>query len=91
VDVSNSGQAIPPDRLDRIFEEYATYSAGDACVGTGLGLAICKSIVQRHHGRIWAENHEEGPTLSFVLPFESAAASPKDETDWAYQSKGMVS
>jgi two-component system sensor histidine kinase KdpD len=94
VDVSNSGPAIPQDRLDRIFEEYVTYSHGEAAAGSGLGLAICKLIVQRHNGKIWAENREGGPTLSFVLPFESGAASPKvgkDRTARAYQTKGAAS
>jgi signal transduction histidine kinase len=71
VDIWNSGPAIPADRLDGIFEEYATYGAGEASPGSGLGLAICKSIIERHQGRIWAENREGGPALSFVLPFES--------------------
>jgi signal transduction histidine kinase len=71
VDISNSGPSIPADRLAEIFEEYASYGAGERSRGSGLGLAICKSIIQQHRGRIWAENRESGPVLSFVLPFEA--------------------
>ena len=42
--------------------------------GTGLGLFICKSIIQAHGGRIWAENNNiggdssTGATITFSLP-----------------------
>jgi signal transduction histidine kinase len=67
VDVQNTGPAIPEERLGRIFEEYATYGSSQS-FGSGLGLAICKVIVQQHKGRIWAENLEGGPMLSFMIP-----------------------
>jgi len=67
VDVHNTGPAIPEERLGRIFEEYATYGSNHS-FGSGLGLAICKVIVQQHRGRIWAENTEGGPMLSFMVP-----------------------
>jgi signal transduction histidine kinase len=70
-DVSNTGPAIIPERLSRIFDEYTSFG-GPEEGGTGLGLAICKLIVQQHRGRIWAENHAAGPVISFVLPVERA-------------------
>lgn len=79
IDVWNSGPAIEPERLGRIFEEYATYGGSGDC-GSGLGLAICKVIVQQHRGRIWAENREGGPMLSLVIPFRPEAG--------AFQVKG---
>jgi signal transduction histidine kinase len=69
VDVQDSGSPIPHDRLDRIFEEYVSYTGGADRDGAGLGLAICKIIARQHGGRIWAENHPSGPVFSFVLPF----------------------
>ncbi|MGD0733350.1 MAG: ATP-binding protein, partial [Terracidiphilus sp.] len=39
--------------------------------GTGLGLAICRTIVQQHSGRIWAErNPVRGTTFHVFLPFQ---------------------
>jgi signal transduction histidine kinase len=86
VDVHNTGPGIPEERLERIFEEYATYGSGQS-FGSGLGLAISKVIVQRHGGRIWAENDEGGPTLSFIIPFapEGSAVSDENKETAAYQ------
>ena len=90
VDIWNSGPAIPADKLAQIFEEYATYRAGESAPGTGLGLAISKSILQRHGGRIWAENREGGPMLSFVLPFEAERDISDTEAGQNYQVRGTV-
>lgn len=86
VDVHNTGPDIPEERLDRIFEEYATYGSGQS-FGSGLGLAISKVIVQTHGGRIWAENHEGGPTLSFIIPFvpEGSVVSNESKEAVTYQ------
>ncbi|HET7389663.1 MAG TPA: ATP-binding protein [Nitrososphaeraceae archaeon] len=44
-------------------------SASKSFKGTGLGLFICRSIVEAHGGRIWAENNrDEGATFHFTLP-----------------------
>ena len=69
VDIRDSGPGIATEHLDRIFEEYTSYSGGQDRSGGGLGLAICKLILSRHQGRIWAESSSEGAVFSFVLPF----------------------
>jgi len=73
VDIRDSGPGIPAEHLDRIFEEYTSYSGGQDRSGGGLGLAICKLILSRHRGRIWAESSSEGAVFSFVLPFRLAS------------------
>jgi len=54
--------------LARLFTKFATKSE----TGTGLGLFICKSIIEAHGGRIWAENNNEetkkGAIFAFSLP-----------------------
>ena len=68
VDIRDSGAGIPAMHLQRIFEEYTTYTGGRDRSGAGLGLAICKMIALRHEGDIWAENTDSGAMFSFVLP-----------------------
>ncbi len=69
LDVKDSGQGIPSAHVDKIFEEYTSYSGGQDRSGAGLGLAICRMILQQHQGRIWAESSLEGAKFSFVIPF----------------------
>ncbi|NER35165.1 MAG: hypothetical protein F6J93_14315 [Oscillatoria sp. SIO1A7] len=66
--VSDRGRGIPPDKLETIFGRFQQVDASDSRKkgGTGLGLAICRSIVERHGGRIWAES-ELGVGSSFYL------------------------
>lgn len=66
VKVTDSGSGIDPDIMSRLFTKFATKSH----TGTGLGLYICKSIVEAHAGKMWAENNQDGrgATISFSLP-----------------------
>jgi len=66
VRVTDSGSGIDPDIMSRLFTKFATKSH----TGTGLGLYICKSIVETHAGKMWAENNRDsrGATFSFSLP-----------------------
>lgn len=70
VQVDDEGRGIPADKLESIFERFGQVDATDSRNrgGTGLGLAICRSIVQQHGGRIWAESTGHGSTFSFTLP-----------------------
>lgn len=70
LDIRDSGSSIPANHLDRIFEEYTSYSGGQDRSGGGLGLAICRLILSRHQGRIWAESSSQGAIFSLVLPFQ---------------------
>jgi signal transduction histidine kinase len=68
VDIRDSGTAIPPEHMERIFEEYTSYGGGRDRSCGGLGLAICRLIIAQHEGHVWAENSSLGPVFSFVLP-----------------------
>jgi len=69
IDICDSGAGVPFENLEKIFEEYTSYSGGQDRSGGGLGLAICKLILNLHQGQVWAESDSEGSTFSFVLPF----------------------
>ncbi len=69
--VEDTGIGIPTEEIPRLFERfYRARAARDSGVeGTGLGLYICKSIVEKHGGRIWAESGKgQGSTFFVTLP-----------------------
>ena len=64
VAVSDSGPGIQPDAIGRLFEPFFTTKAS----GMGMGLPISRTIIEQHHGRIWAENNATcGATFHFTL------------------------
>jgi len=77
--VWNNGEPIPQADLERIFEKFeqARSERTRRVRGTGLGLAICRSIVEAHGGRIWAESAPgEGVRFVAVLPVQPPADLP---------------
>jgi PAS domain S-box-containing protein len=63
--VCDSGPGIDPEHLERVFQAFYTTKSS----GTGLGLSICRSIIDAHGGRLWAETNEpRGAVFQFTLP-----------------------
>ncbi len=86
--VIDQGRGIPSDKLESIFDRFQQVDASDARQkgGTGLGLAICRSIVQQHGGRIWAEqNGSHGAIFRLFLPGRSSIPSAGAEQALAGQ------
>jgi len=70
--VQDAGVGLEPQALGRLFEAFYTTKAG----GMGIGLSVSRSIIERHHGRLWATpNDGPGATFSFSLPCTAEAAA----------------
>ena len=83
VSIKDTGCGIDSEILPRLFSKFVSKSDAG---GTGLGLFICKSIVEAHGGRIWAENNQDGKgaTFTFTLPASSTSAPiPSHQTSSA--------
>jgi light-regulated signal transduction histidine kinase (bacteriophytochrome) len=68
--VTDNGVGVRPEDRNRIFELFQRGS-GDAprCAGHGMGLTICRTIVERHGGRIGVERAaDSGARFSFTIP-----------------------
>lgn len=74
VSVSDHGNGIAPEHLERIFDRFYQIGKRDSGRhGIGLGLAICRGLVEAHGGGIWAESTPgQGSTFSFSLPIAPA-------------------
>lgn len=65
VAVADSGTGIDADLLPKVFDAFVTTKT----TGLGIGLSVARAIVERHGGRLWAENNPEGgATFRFTLP-----------------------
>lgn len=76
VAVRDNGTGISDEVMAHLFEAFYTTKAE----GLGIGLNICRSIIEFHRGRLWAENQYNqgvlsGSLFSFTLPFDADAAT----------------
>lgn len=72
--IEDNGIGFDPQHYDRLFVPFKRLH-GQEIPGVGLGLAICRSIVERHGGRIWGESRPgEGAAFRFTLPFREDPA-----------------
>ena len=75
VAVQDAGIGVEPANLDQLFRAFYTTKPD----GVGIGLSICRSIVEAHGGRVWAErNNGPGMTFQFTIAacVENAISSP---------------
>ena len=65
VAVRDFGPGLDPSHLERVFDAFHTTKSS----GMGMGLSICRSIIDAHGGRLWAEaNEPRGAIFQFTLP-----------------------
>ncbi len=63
VTVGDNGRGLPEGMIDNLFEPFRTTKPD----GTGLGLPICRTIVEAHGGKLWAEARPEGTVFVFTI------------------------
>src|SRR5256886_14260177 len=70
--VQDVGVGFEPQDVGRLFEAFYTTKSG----GMGIGLSVSRSIIESHHGRLWAApNDGPGATFSFSIPCGPASAT----------------
>ena len=72
VTVGDSGPGIAPEDRERVFESFYTTKAG----GVGIGLSICRSIIDAHGGRLWADAHRPRGAV-FQVHAAGASTEPR--------------
>jgi C4-dicarboxylate-specific signal transduction histidine kinase len=70
--VQDSGAGLDPRGMEKLFEAFYTTKAH----GLGIGLAISRSIIESHHGQLWATaNDGPGATFGFSIPCAAGAGT----------------
>jgi signal transduction histidine kinase len=64
ITVQDSGPGIDPQNIKRIFDRFFSTKTH----GMGMGLAICRSIIEAHNGRLWAEPGDHQGLFRISLP-----------------------
>jgi signal transduction histidine kinase len=65
--VQDNGAGIEAAYLEAVFEPFTRLNRTNHN-GPGLGLTVCRAILERHGGRIWAEDSAHGALVRFTLP-----------------------
>ena len=79
--ITDNGKGIPEKEIKKIFEPFyqASNNSASKGIGSGIGLSLTQTIVQLHHGIIWARNNElGGATFSIVFPIGKECYDSKD-------------
>jgi signal transduction histidine kinase len=78
--VEDTGVGVDGQNMERMFDSFYTTKSG----GMGIGLSVSRSIIEKHHGRLWAEpNDGPGATFAFSIPVRPESVSivaPKSRT-----------
>jgi signal transduction histidine kinase len=69
--VRDAGVGLEPQSVERVFEAFYTTKSE----GMGIGLSVSRSIIERHHGRLWAAQND-GPGATFFFSIPRATENP---------------
>jgi two-component system phosphate regulon sensor histidine kinase PhoR len=82
ISIEDTGEGIPREAMSRLFTKFFRVSGSleQGSKGTGLGLYITKSIIELHHGKIWADSViGKGTTFTFTIPLATQEQTVKDK------------
>lgn len=69
--IKDTGSGIEADDISKLFQKFGlmpgSYTTNQTAMGTGLGLYICRSIIEQHGGRIWAQSEGRGKGATFTF------------------------
>jgi PAS domain S-box-containing protein len=72
--VTDAGIGFPPDSTNKLFNAFYTTKKD----GMGIGLSVSQSIIETHHGRLWATSNDgPGATFFFSIPCAGDAAAER--------------
>jgi PAS domain S-box-containing protein len=79
--IKDNGRGIQRERLDSIFEPYVRgTNVGADEPGSGIGLNFCRTIIEWHNGKLWAESGPNvGSTFKFTIPYYSNTTADGNE------------
>lgn len=70
--VEDTGVGFEPQSAERLFDPFFTTKSG----GMGIGLSVSRSIIEGHHGRLWATRRDgHGAAFTFSVPFDLESAT----------------
>lgn len=73
-EVTDTGQGVPEELQEKIFEKFSQGHDGTPKTSSGLGLTFCRMAVQAHNGKIWVESEfGKGSRFIFLIPFNNSA------------------
>src|SRR5690606_38230535 len=75
IDVKDSGQGIPEDIQNKIFDPF--YTTKDVGKGTGLGLDVAQKLIKQHDGKITVASQPGNTVFTICLPLTSSVESQK--------------
>jgi PAS domain S-box-containing protein len=71
--VQDAGVGFEPETAEKLFDAFFTTKRG----GMGIGLSVSRSIIESHHGRLWAaRNDGPGATFAFAIPIDPQSVAP---------------
>jgi PAS domain S-box-containing protein len=73
--VQDAGRGLEPESMNRLFDAFYTTKSD----GMGMGLSVSRSIIENHHGRLWATPND-GPGVTFSFSIPCGAKSGTDAT-----------